>query len=61
MVNYGSINAHINSLEDHIVKLCDFIERMLDVTDMDEGFILEAKVTKEIKEIKSEMPSLFKR
>jgi len=52
MNNHGSITSHINSLEEHVVDLCRMFEKGLTIR--------YDSVKNKIKEIKDEMPSLFK-
>ena len=61
MNNRGSVTGYINLLEEQIVGLIDLLEEVIDIKDLTEGFKWEEKVKKEIKEIKNEMPSLFKK
>jgi len=53
MNNHGSVTGHINSLEKHVTDLCAMFEK---------GLTIQYDIVKnKLKEIKDDMPSLFKK
>jgi len=52
-MNNGSVTGHINQLEEHVVDLCAMFEK---------GLTIQYDTVKnKLKEIKDDMPSLFKK